>query len=77
MAKFKKNGNIDENYYCEQVFNKATDLFSPDKHIFYEILFFLSGNVTYIINDKVCNIDSGDILIIDINTIHYPKMKEN
>lgn len=77
MAKFNKDGSNNEKYFCAQVFNKTTDLFFPDMHKFYEILFFLSGNVTYVINDKICNINCGDVLIIDMNAVHYPKMKKD
>lgn len=38
MAKFDKNGKDTDNFFCAQVFNKDTDLFSPDMHRFYEIL---------------------------------------
>lgn len=77
MAKFDKNGKDTDNFFCAQVFNKDTDLFSPDMHRFYEILFFLSGNITYYIEDQACDIESGDILIIDMDTLHYPQKKKN
>ena len=76
MAKFDKNGKDTDNFFCAQVFNKDTDLFSPDMHRFYEIPFLPQWNITYYIEDQACDIESGDILIIDMDTLHYPQKKE-
>lgn len=45
----------------------------PHYHGLYEIYFLEEGNCTYIIDDKVYNVQSGDIVIIPDGVIHHTK----
>lgn len=42
------------------------------QHLFYEIFFFLSGNVNYIIEGRTYNLRPGDILLTSNSDIHRP-----
>lgn len=45
----------------------------PHYHSLYEIYFMLEGNCTYIIDNKVYNVQTGDIVIIPGGMIHHTK----
>ncbi len=45
-------------------------------HEFYEVYFFLSGDVTYIIEGKSYKLKPGDILLIHNNELHKPVVLE-
>lgn len=45
----------------------------PHYHGLYEIYFLQEGNCTYIIDNKVYNVQSGDIVIIPEGVIHHTK----
>ncbi len=45
----------------------------PHYHGLYELYFLEDGNCTYIIDDKVYNVRSGDIVIIPDGIIHHTK----
>lgn len=45
------------------------------QHPFYEILFFLSGSVSYIIEGRTYQLRPGDILLIDSQDIHRPEVQ--
>lgn len=48
-------------------------------HDFYEIYFFVDGNVTYYIENECYNLEKGDVLVIPPGKIHRPvfeKVKE-
>lgn len=45
-------------------------------HEFYEVYFFLSGDVTYIIEGKSYKLKPGDILLINNNELHKPLVFE-
>lgn len=45
----------------------------PHYHSLYEIYFLEEGNCTYIIDDKVYNVQAGDIVIIPDSIIHHTK----
>ncbi|MCI8890396.1 MAG: AraC family transcriptional regulator [Eubacterium sp.] len=46
------------------------------QHPFYEIYFFLSGNVTYTIEGKCYKLRPGDILLTNSSDIHRPDIRE-
>lgn len=45
------------------------------EHDFYEIFFFLSGNVSYIIEGRTYQLRPGDILLTDNRDIHRPDVR--
>lgn len=44
----------------------------PHYHEFYEMFFFISGHVDYIVNDELFHLRQGDLLIIPPNVLHNP-----
>lgn len=46
-------------------------------HDFFEVYFFLDGNVTYYIENEVYTLEKGDILVIPPGKLHRPVIKEN
>lgn len=66
----------DENFYFHHGMSKRvaeTGTSWPHYHGLYEIYFMLDGKCTYIIDNKVYNIQSGDIVIIPDGIIHHTK----
>lgn len=55
------------------------DLFPPEvqfhEHEFYEVFFFISGNVTYNIEGRTYLLHPGDILLTDNQDIHRPEIR--
>lgn len=47
---------------------------APHQHPFYEIFFFLGGNVTYTIEGKTYPLRPGDILLTNTQDIHRPNI---
>lgn len=45
----------------------------PHYHSLYEIYFMLEGNCTYIIDNKLYNVQAGDIVVIPDGIIHHTK----
>ena len=66
----------DEKFYFHHGMSKRvaeTGTSWPHYHSLYEIYFLLEGNCTYIIDNKVYNVRSGDIVIIPDGIIHHTK----
>lgn len=65
-----------ENFYFHHGMSKRvaeTGASWPHYHSLYEVYFLEEGNCTYIIDDKVYNVQSGDIVIIPDGIIHHTK----
>lgn len=66
----------DKNFYFHHGMSKRvaeTGTSWPHYHSLYEIYFLKEGSCTYIIDDKVYNVRSGDIVIIPDGIIHHTK----
>ena len=66
----------DESFYFHRGISKRvseTGASWPHYHGLYEIYFLCEGNCTYIIDDRVYSIQSGDIVIIPDGVIHHTK----
>lgn len=66
----------DEDFYFHRGMSKRvveTGTSWPHFHSLYEMYFMLEGNCTYIIDNKVYNIQAGDIVIIPDGMIHHTK----
>lgn len=66
----------DESYYFHKGVSKRvaeTGASWPHYHSLYEIYFLLEGNCTYFIDNKVYNVQAGDIVIIPDGVIHHTK----
>jgi len=57
--------------YFHYIDKSATEV-DYHNHDFYEIYFFISGNVTYMIEGKTYKLKPGDILLIHNNELHKP-----
>ena len=58
-----------------EAFYYSDDMMHPvasHSHNFYELLFFIEGDVTYMIEDRPYPLQPGDLLIIPISTAHHP-----
>ena len=55
-------------HYCDAI----PPVVDFHEHEFYEILFFLSGNVSYIIEGRTYQLRPGDILLTNNRDIHRP-----
>ena len=49
---------------------------APHRHNFYELLFFIEGDVTYMVADHPYPLQPGDLLIIPGSIPHYPVFGE-
>ena len=45
-------------------------------HEFYEIFLFVSGNVDYVVHDKMFRLKPGDLLIIPPAIMHHPIFRD-
>ncbi len=57
-------------------YNETPPTVDFHQHPFYEIFFFLSGNVTYTIEGKSYKLRPGDILLTNSSDIHRPDIQE-
>lgn len=65
-----------ENFYFHRGMDKKvaeTGASWPHYHSLYEIYFLEEGNGTYFIDNKIYNVQSGDIVIIPCGIIHHTK----
>ena len=66
----------DERFYFHRGMSKRveeTGASWPHYHSLYEIYFMLEGNCTYFIDNKVYNVQPGDIVIIPEGVIHHTR----
>lgn len=69
----------DDNFYFHKGISKRvseTGASWPHYHGLYEIYFMLEGSCTYFIDNKVYNVQTGDIVIIPDGTIHHTKYED-
>lgn len=48
----------------------------PHYHEFYELLFFLSGHIDYVVEDQLFEMRRGDLLFIPPSTLHNPIFRD-
>lgn len=64
-----------ERYFeFHHTYNESPMFVEFHQHTFYEIFFFLSGNVNYIIEGKSYRLRPGDILLTSNSDIHRPEI---
>lgn len=62
-----------ERYFeFHHTYNESPPTIEFHQHPFYELFFFLSGNVNYIIEGKNYNLRPGDVLLTSSSDIHRP-----
>lgn len=70
---FNPSQIMSERYYeFHHSYNEVPPVVEFHQHPFYEIFFFLSGNVNYIIEGKNYKLRPGDILLTSSTDIHRP-----
>ena len=66
-----------EKYFeFHHTYNETPPTVEFHQHPFYEIFFFLSGNVIYTIEGKSYKLRPGDILLTNSSDIHRPDIQE-
>lgn len=71
--KFNPSQIMTERYFeFHHTYNEVPPTVEFHQHPFYEIFFFLSGNVNYIIEGKSYSLRPGDVLLTSSSDIHRP-----
>ena len=74
--RFNPSQIMTERYYeFHHSYNEVPPVVEFHQHPFYEIFFFLSGNVTYIIEGRSYKLRPGDILLTSSSDIHRPDIR--
>jgi len=63
---------VEKDFEIEHAIDVTYHEVEPHYHEFYELLFFVSGNVDYIVADERFHLRRGDLLIIPPNVFHGP-----
>lgn len=72
---FDPRQTMTERYYeFHHIYNDTPPTVEFHQHPFYEIFFFISGNVNYIIEGRSYKLRSGDILLTSNADIHRPEV---
>lgn len=66
---------LEKNYEYHHTYNESPPTVDFHQHSFYEIFFFLSGDVDYIIEGKTYALRPGDILLTSCSDIHRPDIR--
>ena len=73
---FNPSQIMTERYYeFHHSYNEIPPVVEFHQHPFYEIFFFLSGDVTYIIEGRSYKLRPGDILLTSSSDIHRPDIR--
>ena len=62
-------------FECYHYLNPVPPVVDFHEHEFYEVFFFLSGDVNYIIEGRTYQLRPGDILLTDNRDIHKPDIR--
>ena len=71
-SKFPQDFMRDTDYEMDHQLDTSSLDLEPHYHEFYEIQYFISGNMNYIVGDKVYHLQTDDLLIIPPNVMHNP-----
>ena len=66
---------LQADFECYHYFDLAPPVVDFHEHEFYEIFFFLSGNVLYTIEGRTYQLRPGDILLTNNRDIHRPDVR--
>ncbi|QUI24180.1 AraC family transcriptional regulator [Vallitalea pronyensis] len=69
---YSQRGYLKEDFRLFHLKDQNKDAFSLHYHTFHKIVFFLSGQVTYLIEGKYYKLKPWDILLVAKNQIHMP-----
>lgn len=76
IEKFNPSQFMRERYFeFHHTYNETPPQVEFHQHPFYEIFFFLSGNVNYIIEGKSYSLRPGDVLLTSSSDIHRPDIQ--
>ncbi len=76
-GEYGKRGYLKENYRVFSIKDKKNEEFEFHYHEFHKLIFFISGNVEYIIEGKAYNLKPYDILLVRQGDIHKPVIDPN
>ncbi|MBE6871389.1 MAG: AraC family transcriptional regulator [Ruminococcaceae bacterium] len=65
---YMETGNYEFFHYCD-IYRKPIEY---HHHDFYELYYFIKGNVSYVIEERNYALKSGDILLIESSQLHRP-----
>lgn len=68
FSHFMKSPNFELTHNADSTYPEV----APHYHEFFEIVFFISGNIHFIVSDQSLKLQNGDLLIIPPNTLHNP-----
>ena len=74
MDNYEKKGYLDTDFKFFHLTDTALREFNYHYHEFDKIIIFLSGNVNYMIEGKSYMLEPRDILLVNRNDIHKPKI---
>ncbi len=69
---YKKKGYLNTNFQFFHIKDETEQTFDYHFHEFDKIVFFYSGNVTYLIEGKSYRLEPGDMLLVHHHDIHKP-----
>lgn len=72
VKKYEKTGYLQEPFRLFHLKDSVKRVIDLHYHDFYKMLFFYSGNVTYMIEGKSYVLEPGDVVLVNRNDIHKP-----
>ncbi len=69
---YSQRGYLKEDFRLFHLKDQNKDAFTLHYHTFHKIVFFLSGQVTYLVEGKYYKLKPWDILLVAKNQIHMP-----
>lgn len=69
---YSQRGYLEEDFLYFHLRDQNKDAFTLHYHSFHKLVFFLSGDVTYLIEGKYHRLKPMDILLVAKNQIHMP-----
>lgn len=76
-GEYGKRGYLKENYRVFNIKDKKKEEFEFHYHEFNKLIFFISGNVEYIVEGKAYKLKPYDILLVRQGDIHKPVIDSN
>ena len=66
-----------QDFECYHYYDPIPPVIDFHEHEFFEVFFFLSGDVSYVIEGRTYQLRPGDILLTDNRDIHKPDIHDN
>lgn len=75
MSNYRKSGYLKSEYKLFYLTDSKPGEFEYHYHDFHKLLIFMEGDVTYSIEGRDYDLQSGDIILINAGEIHRPKIR--